>query len=116
MDSDVLSVTGTASFANKNVGTGKTVTASSISLSGTDAGNYTVNTSATDTADITTRTLTVNLTGDNRVYDGTTDATISSTDDRVSGDNLALDYTAAFSDQNVGNGKSISVTDFAAGQ
>ena len=110
VDSDVFSVTGTASFANKNVGTGKTVTASSISLSGTDAGNYTVNTSATDTADITTRTLTVNLTGDNRVYDGTTDATISSTDDRVSGDNLALDYTAAFSDPNVGNGKSISVT------
>ena len=55
VDSDVLSVTGTASFANKNVGTGKTVTASNISLSGTDAGNYTVNTSATDTADITTR-------------------------------------------------------------
>src|SRR5262249_33052453 len=47
----------TASFTNKNVGTGKTVNVSGISISGTDAGNYTVNTTATATANITARTL-----------------------------------------------------------
>ena len=50
------------------------------------------------------------MTGDNRVYDGTTDATVSVADDRVAGDNIALDYSAAFSDKNVGSGKTISVT------
>ena len=42
-----------ATFADKNVGTGKTVSVSGISISGTDAGNYTFNTTATTTADIT---------------------------------------------------------------
>ena len=44
-----------ASFANKNVGTAKTVTVSGISITGTDAANYTANTTATTTADITAR-------------------------------------------------------------
>jgi hypothetical protein len=42
-----------ASFADKNVGTGKTVSVSGITISGADAGNYTFNTTATATADIT---------------------------------------------------------------
>ena len=36
---DVLSIAGTASFGDKNVGTGKTVTATGLGLTGTDAGN-----------------------------------------------------------------------------
>jgi hypothetical protein len=40
-------------FDDKNVGTAKTVTGTGLSLSGTDAGNYTVNTSANTIADIT---------------------------------------------------------------
>src|SRR5207302_8985676 len=43
-----------ASFADKNVGTGKAVSVSGISISGADAGNYTFNTAASTTADITT--------------------------------------------------------------
>jgi hypothetical protein len=43
-----------ASFANKNVGTAKTVSVSGISITGTDAPNYTANTTASTTADITT--------------------------------------------------------------
>jgi hypothetical protein len=38
---DVVTLaSGTASFDNKNVGTGKTVTVSGAALSGADAGNY----------------------------------------------------------------------------
>ena len=67
----------TATFADKNVGTGKPVSVSGISISGTDAGNYTFNTTATTTADITARALTVTRHGVNKVYDGTTAATVT---------------------------------------
>ena len=43
-----------ATFADKNVGTGKTVTVAGITITGTDAGNYTLtSTTATTTANIT---------------------------------------------------------------
>ena len=109
---DVVSLTGgTATFANKNVGTAKTVTATGLSLTGTDAGNYTVNSTATATADITGRTLTISATGVNKAYDGTTTATVTLSDNRVAGDVLTTAYTsAAFADKNVGTGKSVSVS------
>ena len=109
---DVVSYTGgTATFADKNVGMGKTVTATGLSLSGGDAGNYTVNATATTTANITARVLTVSATGINKVYDGTTAATITLSDDRVTGDVFTVSYTsAAFADKNVGTGKTVSVT------
>ena len=51
-----------ASFADVNVGNGKTVTASSITLTGSAAGRYTLSsTSATTTANITPVTLTVTV-------------------------------------------------------
>ena len=49
-----------ATFSNKGVGTGKTVTIAGYALSGADAGNYNLtNATATTTADITRRALTV---------------------------------------------------------
>lgn len=48
---------GTATFSDRNAAPGKTVTATGLGLSGTDAGNYTVNSTATTTADITQRPL-----------------------------------------------------------
>ncbi len=55
---DVTYVGGAATFADRNAGTGKTVTGTGLSLAGTDAGNYTVNTIATTLADITPASLT----------------------------------------------------------
>jgi hypothetical protein len=104
-------VGGTATFADKNVGTNKTVTATGLSLSGADAGNYSVNTTAMTTADITQRALTVSAMGVNKVYDGTTDATVTLSDDRVMDDMLTTNYaSAAFDDKNVGTGKMVSVS------
>ena len=54
---DVLTLAGTANFADKNVGTGKTVTISGITLGGADAGNYGFNTSLFSIASITPRGL-----------------------------------------------------------
>ncbi|MBD0255972.1 MAG: T9SS type A sorting domain-containing protein, partial [Cytophagales bacterium] len=109
---DVLTVNFTsAAFANKNVGTGKTVTVSGISLSGTDAGNYTVNATATATANITVRPLTVTATAQHKVYDGNATAQVSLTDNRVSGDALTVTFASAtFADRNVGTGKTVTVS------
>src|SRR5207244_2926439 len=110
---DIVTLTGgTAVFSDKNVGTGKSVTATGLALSGTDAGNYQLSsTIASTTADITARTLVVMAHGVNRVYDGTTNATVTLSDDRVSGDVFADSYTrATFADKTVGTGKSVSVS------
>lgn len=54
---DILTLGGTASFSDKNVAAGKTVSVAGINVSGTDAANYSFNTTATTTADITVRPL-----------------------------------------------------------
>jgi trimeric autotransporter adhesin len=102
-----------AAFTDKNVGTGKTANVSGISISGMDAGNYTLNgvTTAATTADITARTLHVVATGLNKVYDTTTTAMVTLSDDRVVGDVLTdNDTSAAFTDKNAGNNKTVNVS------
>src|SRR5207244_7765951 len=66
---------GAASFANKNVGTSKTVTVTGDRKSVAEAENYKVNTSSGTRANITAATLTVSEAGVNKVYDGSMDAT-----------------------------------------
>jgi outer membrane protein OmpA-like peptidoglycan-associated protein len=105
---DLFTVTGTSAFSSKSVDNSKTVTASSISISGTDAANYTHNTTATTTANITPRTLTVTITATNKTYDGTTNATVSYADDRISGDQLTVSGTPTFGSKTVGNAKTIA--------
>ncbi len=100
-----------ANFADKNAGIGKTVTVLGISISGTDAGNYTFNSTATATADITARALTISATGNNKVYDGNTNAIVDLSDNRVAGDVFTDNYTSAsFDTKNVGAGKAVSVS------
>jgi len=55
---DVTYTGGTATFNNPTAGDGKPVTGTGLGLSGPDAGNYTVNTTATTTASITTVVVT----------------------------------------------------------
>jgi hypothetical protein len=96
---------------DKNVGTGKSISVTGISLSGADAGDYTPNTTASTTADITARPLTVLAAGQNKVYDAATAATVTLSDNRVMGDALSLAHTSAsFANKHVGNGKSVSVS------
>lgn len=109
---DVVTCTGgTATFADKNVGTNKLVTATGLSITGADAFKYELSsTSATDNADITQRDLNATATGINKVYDGNTTATVTLNDDRVGGDVLTLSYTSAsFADPNVGTGILVTV-------
>ncbi|MDX1901138.1 MAG: YDG domain-containing protein, partial [Gammaproteobacteria bacterium] len=99
-----------ASFADKNVGTAKTVSVSGIAISGGDASNYTFNTTATTTANITARPLNVTAAGNDRTYDATTTATATFSDNRIAGDVFTYNYTANFSDKNVGTGKTINIS------
>lgn len=74
--SDSITLTPTAVFDTKNVGTGKTVSLT-YSLSGDD--NYTVNEQATTTANITAATLTITANDISKTYEGSGFATASYT-------------------------------------
>jgi len=72
LGSDSVSyIGGTATFDDKNAGAGKLVTATGLGLSGTDAGNYMVNTTATTTASITPAPLVIAAATDTKIYDAT---------------------------------------------
>ena len=114
---DSVSVAGspTGSFANKNVGTSKAVTLTGLTLSGPDAGNYTPVSPTTLVATISPAILGVNgLAANNKVYDGTTTATLSggASVTPLAGDSVSLggNPQAAFSDKNAGSAKLVSLT------
>lgn len=75
---DVTVSYGAANFDTKDVGTGKLVTVTGITLGGVQAGNYTL-TSATETttAAITQKALSAEVTVGDKMYDNTTDAAIT---------------------------------------
>jgi len=114
--------TATGTFADKNVGTSKTVTVTGITAAGTDGANYTV-TQPTTTADITARALTVTgVTASDKVHDGNTTATLltgsASLAGVLNGDTVTLDVSGAvgtFADANVGTGKTVTVTGITHG-
>ena len=106
-----LAGTGSGTFTNKNVGTSKTVSISGFSLSGADAANYTLVEPTNVTANITARPLTVSATGFDKIYDGTTSAAVTLTDNRIAGDSLVAGYTSSgFADANVGTGRAVNVS------
>jgi hypothetical protein len=109
---DITVTFNSAGFASKNAGTNETVSVNGIVLTGPDSDSYTLATNVvTTTANISSRTLTVVASGVNKIYDGTTNATVTLSDNRIAGDNLTNNYSAAgFSDKNVGNGKTVTVT------
>jgi filamentous hemagglutinin family protein len=111
---DVLNVaSANGAFTDKNVGTGKTVDITGITLGGADAGDYLLtSTSATATANITPRNITVTASGADKVYDGTTAATVTLASSGVlSGDTVSFtDTSAAFDTRNVGSAKTVTVS------
>jgi hypothetical protein len=121
---DVLNVaTSTGNFSDKNAATGKTVAITGLTLGGTDAGNYTLASSvATTTADITKAAMAAitGITAADKVYNGNTTATLSTGaagfNGLLSGDvvNVAT-ATGNFSDKNVANGKTVSITGLTLG-
>jgi len=97
-----------AAFNTKNTGTGKAVTATGISLSGTDAGNYTVNSTAATTAAITKLAITVTAAPNTKPYDGTTTAVSTPTiaPGLVGGDTAS--FAETYNTPDVGTGKTLT--------
>jgi Ca2+-binding RTX toxin-like protein len=112
---DVRYTGGTATFATRDAALSKTVMATGLSLVGADAGNYTVNPSATTTASIGRRGLTVVATGLNKVYDASDAATVTLADNHLAGDQVSATDAAARFDagKNVGTAKAVSVSGIA---
>ncbi|MGH8199616.1 MAG: YDG domain-containing protein [Steroidobacteraceae bacterium] len=114
-DSVTLGNDTTGTFAGKNVGTGISVGAA-MTISGADAGNYTLTQPSGLSANITALGITVTATGVDKVYDGTVNdpATLASSG-VVAGDSVVFsDSAATFADPNVGNGKTVSVSGITA--
>ena len=113
LQSDVVTLGNdtTGTFNDKNVGSGKAVTAATMTIGGADAGNYVLVQPSGLTGTITPRPITVNATGQNKVYDGTTAATVSVASTGVlTGDTVNFSYgTASFNTPNVGNAIPIQV-------
>jgi hypothetical protein len=80
----------TAAFVDKNVGNGKTVNVTGISVTGADAGNYAANTTATAIAAINPATL-IGIAGNqSRLYGGANPGFTVSYTGFVSGENSSL--------------------------
>jgi hypothetical protein len=111
---DVLTVSSTGVFGDKNVGTGKTVTLTNT-LGGADLANYSITDQATTTASITPCELTVggSFTATNKVYDGNVNATIDinalTLITVIGADDVTLNAMAVFANKNVGNNKTVSL-------
>ncbi|WP_338761751.1 YDG domain-containing protein [Massilia sp. METH4] len=89
---DLVTASGTGNFASRNVGT-YSVNISNIALSGADAGNYTLaGTSASATASITPRTVTIH---GGKTYDGSTSLSNVVIGNLVAGEDLAASGATA---------------------
>jgi hypothetical protein len=115
-----LAATG-AAFTNVNVGANRTVTATGYTLAdgagGGRASNYRLtSTTVSTTASITPASLVVSgITAGSKVYDGSTAASVSTGgavfNGLVAGDEVGFAaVSGAFSDKNVGSGKTVTLT------
>ena len=100
VEGDTLTIaSATGAFEDKNVGDEKPVSISKIILGGEDAGNYTVSQHADVMATISRKPVTITGTAaDNKVYDGTTAATVAQAGEvtgKLDGDDVTVQAGAA---------------------
>ncbi|MCE5286175.1 MAG: YDG domain-containing protein, partial [Pelosinus sp.] len=114
-DAITLSGVGVGAFSDKNAGTGKTVTVSGYTLGGADAGNYTVGQPSGLIADISRASVTVTgISAGNKIYDGTTTASINTAgatlSGKLGGDIVTVSATGSFTDANAGTDKTVMLS------
>ncbi|MEY4272074.1 MAG: hypothetical protein RL250_940, partial [Verrucomicrobiota bacterium] len=121
---DTLTVaSATGAFVDKNVGTGKTVNVTGLTLGGADLSNYSlVSSTSTTTAAITKKTITgiTGVTANAKTYDGNSTATLNTGSPgfsgKLAGDTLTLTGASGlFSDPNAANGKTVTVSGYSLG-
>ena len=113
---DTLTVTATGTFANGDVGTGKQVVISGLTLDTASQQNYTLNTENSQKVAYTTihkKPVTAILAVTTKVYNGLTDAEVTAVihrNDLEGTDSITLGgLTGAFENKNAGKEKSVAV-------
>ncbi len=110
------------SFDDKNAGAGKSVTVNNLTMTGVDASNYTLASTSVNApiGSINVAQLTTSLQGNvNKVYDGNTNAALTSSNYLLSGlinnDDITLNNpaTGSFDNKNAGTGKIVTVNNLA---
>ncbi len=117
---DDVSVTGVATYSNASASSGKTVTATELTLQGADRNNYSLETlSAETTGDITQKGVVVLLNASpviSKTYDGSTNASLATANYSLQGvvgsDEVKVAGTAAYENKQAGEGKRITVSQF----
>jgi hypothetical protein len=116
-DSVTLSGTAVGAFADQHAGTGKTVTVGGLSLTGSDAANYALQ-SLTLSANITAKAVTAVLSNTiEKTYDGTKTAALGAADTQligevasdVDGNTVSVSGVAVYATKNVGTGILVTV-------
>ena len=115
---DKVSATATYTFDSADVGVGKTITASGITLTGDDAGKYVLesDTVSVEIGTITAKTVIPSISGTvTKVYNGTTDVPDGhglsiDLEDVVDEDKVSATADYALEDASVGSGKTITAT------
>lgn len=109
---DTVGTSGTTfAFDSPGAGTGKTVTVAGTTLTGADAGNYTLTVPATTLADILKLAITASVTANNKTYDRTTVGSGTLTLNGVlTGDAVGTSGTTfTFDNPNAGSGRTVTV-------
>lgn len=124
IDGDTVSASHAGVFSDWNVGDNKTVILSGISLTGADAGNYSLaSTGIASNASITPATLTLTALGTvQKVYDGTTTAMVWAGNHplcrgpcrRQCGTDLG-NSSATYDNKNVGDNKTVTLSGLTLG-
>ncbi|MBR5416235.1 MAG: hypothetical protein IK105_09910, partial [Thermoguttaceae bacterium] len=112
LEEDVITVSVSGEFTDKAAAEGKTVNLQYV-LGGAQAGNYVLSANETTTANIVKKAARVGVNVNDKVYDGTTTATVSSSGllDIVRADDLELTINSiAFDDKNAGTNKTATAT------
>ena len=116
---DVVSITGTAvgTYNSKDVASANTVAYSGLSLTGAQAGNYSLTSQSASSATITQLALTVpDAAANSKVYDSTNAAVITGTlTGKVGSDAVTLVGTGTFASTNVGSPISVTSTSTLTG-
>ncbi len=106
---DALGTAATQLFDNRNVGTGKMLTATGLLMAdGNGGANYTVNYVNNTAGVITPASLTVTAQADNRVYNGTVSSSIAPVLSGTTYDVVGIAATQTFDNRNAGTGKTLT--------
>ena len=119
VEGDMLTITATGVLADANVGSDKVVTLNGLTLGGTNVDNYQLAANGqqeTATASITKKDIFISgISAQDKVYDGTTAATLVYDNvvfgGIVNGDDLTVTAKGTFVDAGVGTDKEVTITE-----